>query len=346
MEHIGRYFISNSHAPSSEFIKRLEELIDGKNIPLIRADRFDPIVRNDPEMKAPAEPIESYIERHSDVIFQIGEFINPKAVELAKQYKNVRVVSSSLMYDEQSYQLITDCLEDRFYYLPWWATWYTFWQDNYWQESYTEKPYMFDILMFQRKPERSLLFDQIVNCELEPVSIMTYHGEHPEYSRQWDHINHPRIDDVINYGSTTLHVDEPGTFSSLIPTEIYKNSHFSIVAETTVDGNRYAITEKTGKVLTAGRLTVWVAVWQFVDHLRSLGFDVFDDVIDHSYDNIKNSNERISAAVQSARALACEDPKRVFDHTHKRRLENRKLAQHYHHNQAQEAERVFAKWFN
>ena len=44
-------------------------------------------------------------------------------------------------------------------------------------------------------------------------------------------------------------------------------------------------------------LPIWVGGWQIPESLRKLGFDVFDDIIDHSYENLNDPWDRAFYAV-------------------------------------------------
>jgi len=57
------------------------------------------------------------------------------------------------------------------------------------------------------------------------------------------------------------------------------------------------LTEKTFKVFGYRQLPIWFAVPGTVQTVRNLGFDVFDDVIDHSYDLIDDDNTRMNIVV-------------------------------------------------
>jgi hypothetical protein len=48
---------------------------------------------------------------------------------------------------------------------------------------------------------------------------------------------------------------------------------------------------------------IWMAVPGLVAQIRNLGFDLFDDIIDHSYDNIEDFDQRSDAVVQQAMQL-------------------------------------------
>lgn len=53
------------------------------------------------------------------------------------------------------------------------------------------------------------------------------------------------------------------------------------------------ITEKTFKCFIMGQIPIWLSAKHTVRHVRALGFDVFDDIIDHSYDTELDPERRI-----------------------------------------------------
>jgi hypothetical protein len=46
-----------------------------------------------------------------------------------------------------------------------------------------------------------------------------------------------------------------------------------------------------------GTLPIWVGGWRIPDAMRDLGFDVFDDVIDHSYSTLPDPADRLDQAL-------------------------------------------------
>jgi len=72
---------------------------------------------------------------------------------------------------------------------------------------------------------------------------------------------------------------------------------FNIVSETSSQSDddswtQMFITEKTFKAFAYRQLPLWNAIPGTVQTVRDMGFDVFDDIVDHSYDNIINEDER------------------------------------------------------
>lgn len=62
--------------------------------------------------------------------------------------------------------------------------------------------------------------------------------------------------------------------------------------------NRPFFTEKTAKCFNSCQLPLFLSVKGYVSLLKSMGFDVFDDIIDHSYDNEENPDKRIKLIVK------------------------------------------------
>jgi hypothetical protein len=47
-----------------------------------------------------------------------------------------------------------------------------------------------------------------------------------------------------------------------------------------------------------GTLPIWVGGWGIPQSMRDLGFDVFDDIIDHSYEHMLDPYDRVYFAVE------------------------------------------------
>ena len=89
-------------------------------------------------------------------------------------------------------------------------------------------------------------------------------------------------------------------------------SVFNVISETSMDQYTYdhacwsrgMITEKTVKAYALCQFPIWFAVKGFVQYQRELGFDVFDDIIDHSYDNLEHPTDRITLIIKELKKIA------------------------------------------
>jgi hypothetical protein len=74
----------------------------------------------------------------------------------------------------------------------------------------------------------------------------------------------------------------------------YTDSYVNLVTETSIYENTLFISEKTWRPFMCGQFGLWLGNPGSVEHLRSLGFDVFDDLFEnHHYDSESNLNQRI-----------------------------------------------------
>jgi len=84
----------------------------------------------------------------------------------------------------------------------------------------------------------------------------------------------------------------------VVNTELYTQSYFQIVIETHLDADQSGgafITEKTWKPIKFGQPFVVIGTPGTLAALRAAGYDVFDDVLDNTYDTVKNNTERYIA---------------------------------------------------
>lgn len=77
----------------------------------------------------------------------------------------------------------------------------------------------------------------------------------------------------------------------------YKETFVEIISETSYNEECFLITEKTANCFLGCNFPIWISSKGTVKFLRSFGFDVFDDIIDHSYDEISNPVDRLYAAL-------------------------------------------------
>ena len=87
----------------------------------------------------------------------------------------------------------------------------------------------------------------------------------------------------------------------------YSLSIVEIVTETSFTAPSWMITEKVLNSILGCNLPIILCGVGAVQHLRDLGLDMFDDIIDHSYDLIDNPVDRIVAAVSLNRRLLEDD---------------------------------------
>lgn len=89
--------------------------------------------------------------------------------------------------------------------------------------------------------------------------------------------------------------------------EQYIDTYFSVVTETVFDYPYSFRTEKIWKPIAIGHPWIAVANQGFYRDLKNLGFKTFDGLIDESFDNIENNQQRLTAVASSVEQLANSD---------------------------------------
>ena len=164
--------------------------------------------------------------------------------------------------------------------------------------SKVKRQYEFVCLLRNNRPSRSQIARQI----LDNYDPETYRLSYRTYLLK------PEYDDSIGR-MAPLQIDYAYHHEEMlgIPGDAIMQPLIHLVAETSIqddanDQNCWGstfITEKTFKAFDYRQMPLWFAVPNFVTHLRSAGFDLFDDWFDnHSYDEIQNQSQRFAKVFQ------------------------------------------------
>lgn len=77
----------------------------------------------------------------------------------------------------------------------------------------------------------------------------------------------------------------------------YENTFVEIISETSYTESCYNLTEKTLNSIYGCNFPILLCSKGSVEFLRSMGLDMFDDIVDHSYDEIEEPAERLECAI-------------------------------------------------
>lgn len=106
----------------------------------------------------------------------------------------------------------------------------------------------------------------------------------------------------IDIYSSTSNNDNLNNFNTRLR-PMYQQSFVEIVSESSFVTPNFFITEKTAHCFYGCNFPIILGGIGIVDHLRTVGFDMFDDVVNHSYDQIANPFDRITVAIDNNRHL-------------------------------------------
>ena len=128
-----------------------------------------------------------------------------------------------------------------------------------------------------------------------------------------------QLDQGIRQGDCT----NAQTYSGLLQHAVFEPSCISLITEPSFIERETMHTEKTLMALYGGTLPIWVGGWMLASTLRGMGCDIFDDIIDHSYEHMEDPWDRAYYAIERNIRLL-KDFKRAssFIRHNQRRLRN------------------------
>jgi hypothetical protein len=187
---------------------------------------------------------------------------------------------------------------------------------------YTVKPKYFDALLGLTKKHRSFVHQQITNYNTEYFEF-TYNGTKP-ICLQGEFVlpQHVKLYGAFGFfsqpGNSTSSQDvqyhgNSIRLSHIIPIDIYNITAYSIITETYYSNDFVFLTEKTAKCLLARRLFVMFAGQHYLKHIQNLGFKTFSDVIDESYDQEADRDQRWRMAWQQVERLCSMDQQQILE---------------------------------
>jgi hypothetical protein len=160
---------------------------------------------------------------------------------------------------------------------------------------------------------------KLLNKNYQNSSIMSfYNTEGSDFNNCYSQLDTEILENWYKIKSTLetqcsndLEIDHPA----------YKSAYINIVTETTVFDEVF-LSEKIWKPIASGQLFLVVGSRNTIQYLRELGVDVFDDIIDHSYDVNQNWKSRIDKMQESLDKLLSQDLELIFKITEDRRMNN------------------------
>lgn len=186
-------------------------------------------------------------------------------------------------------------------------------------DPYSTKQYYFDALLGTKKTHRDLIYNSILNFNLQDKILLNYTGTRDNYlAKNENYFWEPGTTDneTVSYsGHYVKFHDMSMPASSILPVHsVYNRSCYSIVAETAYEPDSPVFfTEKIVKPLLTKRLFIVFSAKNYLQSLRDIGFQTFDSVIDESYDSIDNDIERWQAAFQQVVYLCAQDQQFILE---------------------------------
>jgi hypothetical protein len=170
----------------------------------------------------------------------------------------------------------------------------------------SQRKKMFDCLLGSRRRHRDVIEQWYNNSAIKDKFFFTYFKEDLTKG-----IWTEQVDSNSREYNTLIDNIEVSRFV-ILPYNIYNESYYSIIAETTAFNSYSQFTEKIAKPILAKRPFIVFCGQYYLRNLRSLGFRTFDEIIDESYDSESDNLKRWSMAWNQILYLSKMDPCTVY----------------------------------
>lgn len=117
--------------------------------------------------------------------------------------------------------------------------------------------------------------------------------------------DHEQYDILNNFDLAVFNVVQESSvgFNSIS----YDTTYSSNPYWSSIDSDRHFFTEKSAKPFLMGQIPLFIASPGYVEQLRKLGFDLFDDIINHDYDKEDFILKRCNILYQELKRLSLQD---------------------------------------
>lgn len=167
---------------------------------------------------------------------------------------------------------------------------------------YEPKKLYFDALLGRKKYHRDFIIDKLDRKYV--------HTEYINLNSNIEGLEQTSVTDSVN---TVKYYEIDTWFSHIVPVEIYNRTAYSIVSETMTKKDFCFLTEKTAKPILAKRLFIMFAGPNYLESIRSLGYQTFNGIIDESYDLVQDDKTRWTMALEQVKLLATLDQQYVLE---------------------------------
>jgi hypothetical protein len=165
------------------------------------------------------------------------------------------------------------------------------------QPNWSNKTATFNFMINKPRPHRFLLLKMIEEFELTDYC----------HSLAWqtNTVNNIPVTDyqfgsevVMEQGIRNGSFRNAYTYQGLLQKTVFEPTCVSLITEPVYYERETIVTEKTLMAMYAGTIPIWAGGWRIPDYLKQAGFDTFDDIVDHSYQDLEKPEDRCRKAVE------------------------------------------------
>ena len=170
-----------------------------------------------------------------------------------------------------------------------------------------------DLLLGESSDNKDILYAAIKEHPVLDKTFLTYFGRDTSKGHWSNDVVRPKKHTAETLGPLANRFNTQIRCSDLIDPDIYNQTHYSAIIETTVHNDFAMFSEKEAKPIVAQRPFIIFGACRQLEAFKSLGFKTFDGVVDESYDIIEDKVTRWNKALDSMLSLTEKDPIEVYE---------------------------------
>jgi len=170
-----------------------------------------------------------------------------------------------------------------------------------------------DLLLGEVSDNKDWLHHAITTHPVLDKTFLTYFGRDTRKGHWSKDVVRPVKHTAETLGPLAERFNTQIRCSDLLDPEIYNQTHYTAMIETTIHNDFAMFSEKEAKPIVARRPFVVFGACGQLEAFRSLGFKTFHSVVDESYDLIQDKETRWQKALDSMMLLTEQDPVDVYE---------------------------------
>jgi hypothetical protein len=145
---------------------------------------------------------------------------------------------------------------------------------------WTNKTCAFGFMINKKRWHREWLVQELENRKLHTPCYSLAWGDFPNYPRRgFQSSGMDLLHNGINNG-IWKNID---IYRAWLQRNVFEPTYITLITEPAWRQQACFVTEKTVFAFESGNIPLWIGGWGTADQMKKLGFDVFDDIVDHGY---------------------------------------------------------------